>query len=191
MEELSLKSVNDNIITLSNNVDNIINRAHNRINEYLEINGIPLGNIYNEYIGKNQHIDMLHANNLLVNNMQLNDKSFIDNNKIVYGDNSLSLANGLKVNEEQVLLEDDTCFSLSYEGVYTTYLIKDKSEIVISGLYNGTETIDLIIPVSMLSEISTSVFGYRNAGVTVIRSGDECSIALTDSGFVITNVIMR
>ena len=32
MEELSLKSVNDNIITLSNNVYNIINRAHNRIN---------------------------------------------------------------------------------------------------------------------------------------------------------------
>ena len=191
MEELSLKSVNDNIITLSNNVDNIINRAHNRINEYLEINGIPLGNIYNEYIGKNQHIDMLHANNLLVNNMQLNNKSFIDNDKIVYGDNSLSLANGLKVNEEQVLLEDDTCFSLSYEGVYTTYLIKDKSEIVVSGLYNGTETIDLMIPVSMLSEISTSVFGYRNAGVTVTRSGDECSIASTDSGFVITNVIMR
>lgn len=191
MEELSLKSVNDNIITLSNNVDNIINRAHNRINEYLEINGIPLGNIYNEYIGKNQHIDMLHANNLLVNNMQLNNKSFIDNDKIVYGDNSLSLANGLKVNEEQVLLEDDTCFSLSYEGVYTTYLIKDKSEIVVSGLYNGTETIDLIIPVSMLSEISTSVFGYRSAGVTVTRSGDECSIASTDSGFVITNVIMR
>lgn len=191
MEELSLKSVNDNIITLSNNVDDIINRAHNRINEYLEINGIPLSNIYNEYIGKNQHIDMLHANNLLVNNMQLNNKSFIDNNKIVYGDNSLSLTDGLKVNEEQVLLEDDTCFSLSYEGVYTTYLIKDKSEIVVSGLYNGTETIDLIIPVSMLSEISTSVFGYRNAGVTVIRSGDECSIASTDSGFVITNVIMR
>lgn len=191
MEELSLKSVNDNIITLSNNVDNIINRAHNRINEYLEINGIPLGNIYNEYIGKNQHIDMLHANNLLVNNMQLNNKSFIDNDKIVYGDNSLSLANGLKVNGEQVLLEDDTCFSLSYEGVYTTYLIKDKSEIVVSGLYNGTETIDLIIPVSMLSEISTSVFGYRSAGVTVTRSGDECSIASTDSGFVITNVIMR
>lgn len=191
MEELSLKSVNDNIITLSNNIDNIINRAHNRINEYLEINGIPLSNIYNEYIGKNQHIDMLHANNLLVNNMQLNNKSFIDNNKIVYGDNSLSLTDGLKVNEEQVLLEDDTCFSLSYEGVYTTYLIKDKSEIVVSGLYNGTETIDLIIPVSMLSEISTSVFGYRNAGVTVIRSGDECSIASTDSGFVITNVIMR
>lgn len=191
MEELSLKSVNDNIITLSNNVDNIINRAHNRINEYLEINGIPLGNIYNEYIGKNQHIDMLHANNLLVNNMQLNNKSFINNDKIVYGDNSLSLANGLKVNEEQVLLEDDTCFSLSYEGVYTTYLIKDKSEIVVSGLYNGTETIDLVIPVSMLSEISTSVFGYRNAGVTVTRSGDECSITSTDSGFVITNVIMR
>ena len=191
MEELSLKSVNDNIITLSNNVDNIINRAHNRINEYLEINGIPLGNIYNEYIGKNQHIDMLHANNLLVNNMQLNDKFFIDNNKIVYGDNSLSLTNGLKVNEEQVLLEDDTCFSLSYEGIYTTYLIKDKSEIVVSGLYNGTETIDLIIPVSMLSEISTSVFGYRSAGVTVTRSGDEGSIAPTDSGFVITNVIMR
>ena len=187
MEELSLKSVNDNIITLSNNVDNIINRAHNRINEYLEINGIPLSNIYNEYIGKNQHIDMLYANNLLVNNMQLNDKFFIDNDKIVYGDNSLSLANGLKVNEEQVLLEDDTCFSLSYEGVYTTYLIKDKSEIVASGLYNGTETMDLIIPVS----ISTSVFGYRNAGVTVIHSGDECSIAPTDSGFVITNVIMR
>ena len=191
MEELSLKSVNDNIITLSNNVNNIINRAHNRINEYLEINGIPLGNIYNEYIGKNQHIDMLHANNLLVNNMQLNNKFFVDNDKIVYGDNSLSLANGLKVNEEQVLLEDDTCFSLSYEGVYTTYLIKDKSEIVVSGLYNGTETIDLIIPVSMLSEISTSVFGYRNAGVTVTRSGDECSIAPIDSGFVITNVIMR
>lgn len=191
MEELSLKSVNDNIITLSNNVDNIINRAHNRINEYLEINGIPLGNIYNEYIGKNQHIDMLHANNLLVSNMQLNSKSFIDNDKIVYGDNSLSLTNGLKVNEEQVLLEDDTCFSLSYEGVYTTYLIKDKSEIVVSGLYNGTETIDLIIPVSMLSEISTSVFGYRSAGVTVTRSGDECSIVPTDSGFVITNVIMR
>lgn len=191
MEELSLKSVNDNIITLSNNVDDIINRAHNRINEYLEINGIPLSNIYNEYIGKNQHIDMLYANNLLVNNMQLNDKFFIDNDKIVYGDNSLSLANGLKVNEEQVLLEDDTCFSLSYEGVYTTYLIKNKSEIVVSGLYNGTETIDLIIPVSMLSEISTSVFGYRNAGVTVIRSGDECSMASTDSGFVITNVIMR
>ena len=81
MEELSLKSVNDNIITLSNNVDDIINRAHNRINEYLEINGIPLSNIYNEYIGKNQHIDILYANNLLVNNMQLNDKSFIDNNK--------------------------------------------------------------------------------------------------------------
>lgn len=191
MEELSLKSVNDNIITLSNNVDNIINRAHNRINEYLEINGIPLGNIYNEYIGKNQHIDMLHANNLLVNNMQLNNKFFINNDKIVYGDNSLSLANRLKVNEEQVLLEDDTCFSLSYEGVYTTYLIKDKSEIVVSGLYNGTETIDLIIPVSMLSEISTSVFGYRNAGVTVTRSGDECSITSTDSGFVITNVTMR
>lgn len=191
MEELSLKSVNDNIITLSNNVDNIINRAHNRINEYLEINGIPLGNIYNEYIGKNQHIDMLHANNLLVNNMQLNNKSFIDNDKIVYGDNSLSLANGLKVNEEQVLLEDDTCFSLSYEGVYTIYLIKDKSEIIVSGLYNGTETIDLIIPVSMLSEISTSVFGYRSAGVTVKRSGDECSIAPIDSRFVITNVIMR
>ncbi len=96
MEELSLKSVNDNIITLSNNVDNIINRAHNRINEYLEINGIPLGNIYNEYIGKNQHIDMLHANNLLVNNMQLNNKSFINNDKIVYGDNSLSLTNQIK-----------------------------------------------------------------------------------------------
>lgn len=191
MNEISLSAINDSLMSLNHNVSEIINQAHTQINEHLDQNGITLSNINSEYLNKNQHNDKIMVNNLFVKELRLNGKNIFDGDVISYGSNSLSLSDELLVNDEQVLLENDTCSTLCYEGVYFAYLLSNKSEIVISGLYEESNIGDLIIPVSILEKNSTTTVGNENFAVLIKCTDDECSIEPGNQQSIITNVIMR
>ena len=191
MNELSLSAINDSIMSLNHNVSEIINQAHAQINQHLDQNGITLSNINSEYLNKNQHNDKIMANNLFVKELKLNGQPLFDGDVISYGSNSLSLSNELLVNNEQVLLKNDTCLTLCYEGIYSAYLLSNKSEIVISGLYQESNIGDLIIPVSILEKNSTTTVGNGSFAVLIKCTDDECSIEPENQQSVITNVIMR
>lgn len=191
MNELSLSTINDSIMSLNHNVSEIINQAHTQINQHLDQNGITLSNINSEYLNKNQHNDKIMVNNLFVKELRLNNQPLFDGDVISYGSNSLSLSNELLVNNEQVLLKNDTCLTLCYEGIYSVYLLSNKSEIVISGLYQESNIGDLIIPVSILEKNSTTTVGNGSFAVLIKCTDDECSIEPGNQQSVITNVIMR
>nr|DAS34016.1 MAG TPA: hypothetical protein [Caudoviricetes sp.] len=191
MNELSLSAINDSIMSLNHNVSKIINQAHAQINQHLDQNGITLSNINSEYLNKNQHNDKIMVNNLFVKELKLNGQPLFDGDVISYGSNSLSLSNELLVNNEQVLLKNDTCLTLCYEGIYSAYLLSNKSEIVISGLYQESNIGDLIIPVSILEKNSTTTVGNGSFAVLIKCADDECSIEPGNQQSVITNVIMR
>ena len=191
MNELSLSAINDSIMSLNHNVSEIINQAHAQINQHLDQNGITLSNINSEYLNKNQHNDKIMVNNLFVKELKLNGQPLFDGDVISCGSNSLSLSNELLVNNEQVLLKNDTCLTLCYEGIYSAYLLSNKSEIVISGLYQESNIGDLIIPVSILEKNSTTTVGNGKFAVLIKCTDDECSIEPENQQSVITNVIMR
>ena len=191
MNELSLSAISDSIMSLNHNVSKIINQAHTQINQHLDQNGITLSNINSEYLNKNQHNDKIMVNNLFVKELKLNDQPLFDGDVISYGSNSLSLSNELLVNNEQVLLKNDTCLTLCYEGIYSAYLLSNKSEIVISGLYQESNIGDLIIPVSILEKNSTTTVGNGSFAVLIKCTDDECSIEPGNQQSVIMNVIMR
>lgn len=191
MNELSLSAINDSIMSLNHNVSEIINQAHTQINQHLDQNGITLSNINSEYLNKNQHNDKIMVNNLFVKELRLNNQPLFDGDVISYGSNSLSLSNELLVNNEQVLLKNDTCLTLCYEGIYSAYLLSNKSEIVISGLYQESNIGDLIVPVSILGKNSTTTVGNGKFAVLIKCTDDECSIEPGNQQSVITNVIMR
>ena len=191
MNELSLSAINDSIMSLNHNVSEIINQAHTQINQHLDQNGITLSNINSEYLNKNQHNDKIMVNNLFVKELRLNNQLLFDGDVISYGSNSLSLSNELLVNNEQVLLKNDTCLTLCYEGIYSAYLLSNKSEIVISGLYQESNIGDLIVPVSILGKNSTTTVGNGKFAVLIKCTDDECSIEPGNQQSVITNVIMR
>lgn len=191
MNELSLSAINDSIMNLNHNVSEIINQAHAQINQHLDQNGITLSNINSEYLNKNQHNDKIMVNNLFVKELKLNGQPLFDGDLISYGSNSLSLSNELLVNNEQVLLKNDTCLTLCYEGIYSAYLLSNKSEIVISGLYQESNIGDLIVPVSILEKNSTTTVGNGSFAVLIKCTDDECSIEPGNQQSVITNVIMR
>lgn len=191
MNELSLSAINDSIMSLNHNISEIINQAHAQINQHLDQNGITLSNINSEYLNKNQHNDKIMVNNLFVKELKLNGQPLFDGDLISYGSNSLSLSNELLVNNEQVLLKNDTCLTLCYEGIYSAYLLSNKSEIVISGLYQELNIGDLIVPVSILEKNSTTTVGNGSFAVLIKCTDDECSIEPGNQQSVITNVIMR
>lgn len=191
MNKLSLSAINDSIMSLNHNVSEIINQAHTQINQHLDQNGITLSNINSEYLNKNQHNDKIMVNNLFVKELKLNNQPLFDGDAISYGSNSLSLSNELLVNNEQVLLKNDTCLTLCYEGIYSAYLLSNKSEIVISGLYQESNIGDLIVPVSILGKNSTTTVGNGKFAVLIKCTDDECSIEPGNQQSVITNVIMR
>ena len=186
MENLSLDALNETIMNLSHDVDNIMAKSEEKVSEYLRTNGVTNGNITSEYILKNNKIDTLNVKNLFVKDLQIGGKSFIQNNVITYGNNTLELSNILLSNNKQVLFSDDTCFTSCYDGIYSVYLLKDKAEIVVSAMYNNKNIGDIIIPVQSLKEGENAFIG-----VTVIKNDDECSIRSNDSKLILINVIMR
>lgn len=186
MENLSLDALNKTIMILCNDVDDIMTKSKEKVSDYLKTNGVTNGNITSEYILKNNTIDTLNVNNLFVKDLRIGGKSFIQNNIITYGNNTLELNNILLSNDKQVLFSDDTCFTSCYDGIYSVYLLKDKAEIVVSTMYDNKNIGDIIIPAQSLKE-GENVF----KGVTVIKNDDECSIRSNDSKLILINVIMR
>lgn len=186
MENLSLDALNETIMILCNDVDDIMAKSEEKVSEYLRTNGVTNGNITSEYILKNNKIDTLNVKNLFVKDLQIGSKSFIQNNVITYGNNTLELNNILLSNDKQVLFSDDTCFTSYYDGIYSVYLLKDKAEIVVSAMYDNKNIGDIIIPVQSLKEGENAF-----KGVTVIKNNDECSIRSNDSKLILINVIMR
>lgn len=186
MENLSLDALNETIMILSHDVDDIMTKSKEKVSNYLKTNGVTNGNITSEYILKNNTIDTLNVDNLFVKDLQIGGKSFIKNNIITYGNNTLELNNILLSNDKQVLFSDDTCFTSCYDGIYSVYLLKDKAEIVVSAIYDNKNIGDIIIPASLLKE-------GKNAfkGVTVIKNDDECSIMPNENKLTFTNIIMR
>ena len=87
MENLSLDALNETIMILCNDVDDIMTKSKEKVSDYLKTNGVTNGNITSEYILKNNTIDTLNVNNLFVKDLQIGDKSFIQNNIITYGNN--------------------------------------------------------------------------------------------------------
>ena len=174
MENLSLDALNETIMNLSHDVDNIMVKSEEKVSEYLRTNGVTNGNITSEYILKNNKIDTL------------NGKSFIQNNVITYGNNTLELSNILLSNNKQVLFSDDTCFTSCYDGIYSVYLLEGKTEIIVSAMYDNKNIGDIIIPVSLLKEGENAF-----KGITVIKNNDECSIIPNENKLTFTNVIMR
>lgn len=186
MENLSLDALNETIMILCNDVDDIMTKSKEKVSDYLKTNGVTNGNITSEYILKNNKIDTLNVKNLFVKDLQIGGKSFIQNNVITYGNNTLELSNILLSNNKQVLFSDDTCFASCYDGIYSVYLLKDKAEIVVSAMYDNKNIGDIIIPASLLKEGENAF-----KGVTVIKNNDECSIMPNENKFTFTNVIMR
>lgn len=186
MENLSLDALNETIMNLCNDVDDIMTKSKEKVSEYLITNGVTSGNITSEYILKNNKIDTLNVKNLFVKDLQIGGKSFIQNNIITYGNNTLELNNILLSNDKQVLFSDDTCFTSCYDGIYSVYLLKDKAEIVVSAMYDNKNIGDIIIPTSLLKE-SENTF----KGVTVVKNNDECSIMPNENKLTFINVIMR
>lgn len=186
MENLSLDALNETIMILCNDVDDIMTKSEEKVSDYLKTNGVTNGNITSEYILKNNTIDTLNVDNLFVKDLQIGGKSFIQNNIITYGNNTLELNNILSSNDKQVLFSDDTCFTSCYDGIYSVYLLKGKAEIVVSAMYDNKNIGDIIIPVSLLKEGENAF-----KGVTVIKNNDECSIVPNDNKLTFTNIIMR
>lgn len=118
--------------------------------------------------------------------MQIGGKSFIQNNIITYGNNTLELSNILLSNNKQVLFSDDTCFTSCYDGIYSVYLLEGKTEIIVSAIYDNKNIGDIIIPVSLLKEGENAF-----KGITVIKNNDECSIIPNENKLTFINVIMR
>ena len=191
MENLSLDALNETIMNLSHDVDNIVAKSEEKVSEYLRTNGVTSGNITSEYILKNNKIDTLNVKNLFVKDLQIGGKSFIQNNVITYGNNTLELSNILLSNNKQVLFSDDTCFTSCYDGIYSVYLLEGKTEIIV---FRSTHRIvkvlknigDIIIPVSLLKEGENAF-----KGITIIKNNDECSITPNENKLTFTNVIMR
>ena len=173
-------------MNLCNDVDDIMAKSEEKVSEYLRTNGVTSGNITSEYILKNNKIDSLNVKNLFVKDLQIGGKSFIQNNVITYGNNTLELNNILLSNDKQVLFSDDTCFTSCYDGIYSVYLLKDKAEIVVSAMYDNKNIGDIIIPAQSLKEGENAF-----KGVTVIKNNDECSIVPNDNKLTFTNIIMR
>lgn len=186
MENLSLDALNETIMNLCNDVDDIMTKSKEKVSDYLKTNGVTNGNITSEYILKNNTIDTLNVNNLFVKDLRIGGKSFIQNNIITYGNNTLELNNILLSNDKQVLFSDDTCFTSCYDGIYSVYLLKGKAEIVVSTMYGNKNIGDIIIPVSLLKEGENAF-----KGITVIKNNDECSIVQNDNKLTFTNIIMR
>jgi len=86
-----------------------------------------------------------------------------------------------------VLLENDTCFSSCYEGIYSVYLLKDKAEIVISASYNNNNIGDIVIPANIIKN-GINNFNYR---IVITKNDDECTIKTDDPKLIINNIIMR
>lgn len=186
MENLSLDALNETIMILCNDVDDIITKSKEKVSDYLKTNGVTNGNITSEYILKNNAIDILNVDNLFVKDLRIGGKSFIQNNIITYGNNTLELNNILLSNDKQVLFSDDTCFTSCYDGIYSVYLLKGKAEIVVSATYDNKNIGDIIIPAQSLKE-GENIF----KGVTVIKDNDECSIIPNENKLTFTNIIMR
>ena len=186
MENLSLDALNETIMNLSHDVDDIMAKSEEKVSEYLRTNGVTNGNITSEYILKNNKIDTLNVKNLFVKDLQIGGKSFIQNNVITYGNNTLELSNILLSNNKQVLFSDDTCFTSCYDGIYSVYLLKGKAEIVVSAMYDNKNIGDIIIPAQSLKEGENTF-----KSVTIIKNNDECSIRSNDSKLILINVIMR
>ena len=186
MENLSLDALNETIMILCNDVDDIMTKSKEKVSDYLKTNGVTNGNITSEYILKNNTIDTLNVNNLFVKDLRIGGKSFIQNNIITYGNNTLELNNILLSNDKQVLFSDDTCFTSCYDGIYSVYLLEGKTEIIVSTIYDNKNIGDIIIPVSLLKEGENAF-----KGITVIKNNDECSIVPNENKLTFTNVIMR
>ena len=186
MENLSLDALNETIMILCNDVDDIMTKSKEKVSDYLKTNGVTNGNITSEYILKNNMIDILNVDNLFVKDLQIGGKSFIKNNIITYGNNTLELNNILLSNDKQVLFSDDTCFTSCYDGIYSVYLLEGKTEIIVSAIYDNKNIGDIIIPVSLLKEGENAF-----KGITVIKNNDECSIIPNENKLTFINVIMR
>ena len=186
MENLSLDALNETIMNLCNDVDDIMTKSKEKVSDYLKTNGVTNGNITSEYILKNNTIDILNVDNLFVKDLQIGGKSFIKNNIITYGNNTLELNNILLSNDKQVLFSDDTCFTSCYDGIYSVYLLEGKTEIIVSAMYDNKNIGDIIIPVSLLKEGENAF-----KGITIIKNNDECSITPNENKLIFTNVIMR
>ena len=186
MENLSLDALNETIMNLCNDVDDIMTKSKEKVSDYLKTNGVTNGNITSEYILKNNTIDTLNVNNLFVKDLRIGGKSFIQNNIITYGNNTLELNNILLSNDKQVLFSDDTCFTSCYDGIYSVYLLEGKTEIIVSAMYDNKNIGDIIIPVSLLKEGENAF-----KGITIIKNNDECSIIPNENKLTFTNVIMR
>ena len=186
MENLSLDALNETIMNLCNDVDDIMTKSKEKVSDYLKTNGVTSGNITSEYILKNNTIDILNVDNLFVKDLRIGGKSFIQNNVITYGNNTLELSNILLSNNKQVLFSDDTCFTSCYDGIYSVYLLEGKTEIIVSAMYDNKNIGDIIIPVSLLKEGENAF-----KGITIIKNNDECSIIPNENKLTFTNVIMR
>ena len=186
MENLSLDALNETIMILCNDVDDIMTKSKEKVSDYLKTNGVTSGNITSEYILKNNTIDILNVNNLFVKDLRIGGKSFIQNNIITYGNNTLELNNILLSNDKQVLFSDDTCFTSCYDGIYSVYLLEGKTEIIVSAMYDNKNIGDIIIPVSLLKEGENAF-----KGITIIKNNDECSIIPNENKLTFTNIIMR
>lgn len=187
MENLSLASLNDALMSLSNDVDQIIHNSKQKVYEHVKTHGVTAGNIQTEYILKNNNVDTLFVNNLFVDDLQIGGKSLFNSNIITYGNNSIKLDNTLSLNDKQVLLENDTCFSSCYEGIYSAYLLNNKAEIVISASYDNNNIGDIIIPINIIKE-GINNFNYK---LIITKDNDECTIKTNDPKLVINNIIMR
>lgn len=187
MENLSLAFLNDALMSLSNDIDQIIHSSKQKVYEHVKTHGVTAGNIQTEYILKNNNVDTLFVNNLFVDDLQIGGKSLFNNNIITYGNNNIKLDNTLSLNDKQVLLENDTCFSSCYEGIYSVYLLKDKAEIVISASYNNNNIGDIVIPANIIKN-GINNFNYR---IVITKNDDECTIKTDDPKLIINNIIMR